>query len=384
MLGDLFSEPRLAAIVPTMALVVLINGIGAQLQVALAREMRFWAIVVSDIMAQVAALSAAVLVAHSGAGYWALVAQSVVSGVVMLGLRWALTRWRPMRPRRGHGSARLFRSGAEYGLAHLLTFAQNNVDTLIIGPSLGAGALGFYNRGYQLLTAPAGRLLDPLTQVVVPTLNRIRALGGAVEPLLLRIQFLLGCGMVWLYTMAAGTAACLVPLALGPGWEKTISVFRVLAIGGCASFFSTVSYWVFILNRQSRQLLLYNLVSKPISVSCIVVGSLFGIQGVAWGYAAGMAISWPLNLVWLARTTNLSSWAFARNGIKIMFAGTVGGSTAWMLANESARFGAVAGVIIGVLSGTAAMLAVLMLSPDARSHLVASVDLVRLVLKREG
>lgn len=380
----LYSEPRLAAVVPAMASVILITGVGAQIQIDLARQLKFRALVLSDISGQVLGLATAIVMALIGLGYWALVAQALVTALVTLAMRVATDRWVPARFRRGHDSRKLFQAGAEYGVAYLLTFAQQNADTLIVGATLGATPLGYYNRGYQLLTTPVGRLLDPLSQVVVPTLNRVRAEGGDLNAMLLKVQFAVGCVIVWIFAMAGATAHWLVPLLLGPGWAPTIRVFQILAIGGSIWVFSVVSSWVFILYEQSRQLLRYNLISKPLAVACLAIGAFFGIDGVAWGYVAAMALSWPLNLIWLARTAGLPAPAFARNGATIIATGAIASAAAMTACSVLPTMSAVPTIGVGMLIGTGTMLGLLIVVPATRRHLIASLRLVRGILTRKA
>lgn len=383
LVAAVFDEPRLVAIIPAMAMVIVVSGAGAQIQVDLARRMRYPAIVGSDIIGQLSGLALAIALAIAGSGYWALVAQAAAAATITLAIRWCVSGWRPARFRRGHGSTRLFRTGSEYGFAQILTFTQNNVDTLLIGATLGATPLGYYNRGYQLLTAPAGKFLDPLTQVVVPTLNAARTEGRDFQPLLLRIQFAVGTVMGWIFATAAGTAALLIPLVLGPGWEPTIPVFQTLAIGGCFMALSTVSYWAFVHNEQSRELLRYNLVSKPLAVLCILVGSGHGLVGVAAGYAVAMALSWPLNLWWLSRSAGLRATTFAANGLIVTGCAFLGATAALASATGlGATVGSVAALIASVVAGSVTMLLALVTLPSTRAQLIDSFRLVRLLARR--
>lgn len=381
LLVALYSESRLNALVPAMASVILVTGVGAQIQIDLARRMKFRALVISDLLAQVLALATATGLALYGAGYWALVAQAVVTAIATLVFRLAAGRWVPTRFRRGHDSQSLFRAGAEYGAAYLLTFLQTNADTLIVGSALGANALGYYNRGYQLLLAPVGRVLDPLTQVVVPTLNKARAEGRDTGALLLRVQFAVGCAVVWAFTISATTADRLVPLLLGPGWESTVRIFQILAIGGCIWVFSYISYWVFIVAEQSQQLLRYNLISKPLAVVCIALGAMFGIEGVAWGYVIAMALSWPLNLIWLAHTASLRSSEFAKNGLMILLAAAVAGTVTVAISGTIATSAPIISLLSSATIGTTVMLGLLLIFPSSRYHLVSSLQLAKLVLQ---
>src|SRR5690606_17952517 len=112
-------------------------GLQAQIQVQFARAQRFSALAITDVVSQVAGLIIAVAVALVGGGYWAIVFQPIVAAVVLLGVRSAIASWKPKRPRRGHGSGALFRTGWDIGVAQFLGFAANNVDTLVIGMQWG-------------------------------------------------------------------------------------------------------------------------------------------------------------------------------------------------------------------------------------------------------
>ncbi|MFT4010239.1 MAG: oligosaccharide flippase family protein, partial [Nocardioidaceae bacterium] len=74
-----YGEPRLAPIVLSLAWVFTISGFTTQFRAGLARDLRFRAIGTSDLGSQLIATIVAIVLAASGAGLWALVAQQVVS-----------------------------------------------------------------------------------------------------------------------------------------------------------------------------------------------------------------------------------------------------------------------------------------------------------------
>lgn len=383
-LVTLFHEPRLTLIVPSLAIAVFLGGLSSQLQVHLARRMQFGALVASDVIAQLVALAVAIAFAVAGTGYWALVAQSLTAALLTLLYRWIASRWMPVAPRRGHDSLRLFRTGATYGITQTLTFAQANIGTLLIGAQLGATQLGYYNRAYQLLTAPAGRFLDPLTQVVVTTLNRAKSTQRDPYTLLYKIQFGVGTLIVWMFAVTAGTAPALIPLILGNQWLPAVPIFQVLAVGGAVMVFNHVSYWAFIVKEKPFALLSYTFVSKPLAITSIYVGSHFGLIGVAWGYTAAMAFSWPLNLFWLARTADLPARRFLANGCRVLLGGAFGGAASAITYTLLAPVPPLVGVASGVLAGTAAMTAVLVALPGSRTLLVGWIRLARSSLLLRG
>lgn len=72
----LYDEPRLGRVVPALALTTLISGVQAQIQVQLARGLRFTILAVSSVLAPTVGLVVAIISALNGLGYWALVLQN--------------------------------------------------------------------------------------------------------------------------------------------------------------------------------------------------------------------------------------------------------------------------------------------------------------------
>lgn len=342
----LYSEPRLVEIVPALAGAVVINGAQAQIQVQLARALRFATLAINATAATVIGLLCAIGGALAGLGHWALVIQPLATALSLLVLQSLSARWKPARPRRHHGSRALFTSGAQLGLAYTLTWAASNVDTLATGARWGTAAVGFYNRGFQVTVQPVTSLLSPLTQVAIPSISNAVQKGIRSVDVLLKLQFLVAGPVAAAMVAIAATAPSLVPLLLGPEWTPAVPVVQFLALGECVHALSFVSYWGFLAEKRSKDLLLYNLVSKPIAIGLVLLGSTYGVAGVAAGYAAGLLVSWPINLAWLARVAAFPAGRFFARGIRVL--ASVGAAFAIVQLTLGAAISAVSwGAVLG-------------------------------------
>jgi len=378
----LYNEDRLAAVMPTLAASVMLNAASAQLQVQLARAMRMTRLVTADLSAQLCGLGLAIFGALMGWDYWALIAQVLAVALVGLALRWIASGWLPSRPRRDSGNHAMIGDSFAFGIAQFLTYVSQNIDTVTIGARWDAASLGGYTRAFQLLTSPLNSIIGPLTQVVIPTVNHARAEGRSVDSVLIRLQFTLGLPVIWLYAMTAAVANWFIPFALGPDWGSSIPIFQILAVGGAAWTFSRVSYWGFIVANQGRQLFYYNLVTKTLSCLLILGASFISIEAIAWSVSIGLIVSWPINLVWLAKTTGQDSWRYWWNGILLIIAATLGALIAWVLATSLTVLPAMLASIIGVTAGTVTYLAVIAVTRSGRVGLRGVLRTVVRVLKR--
>lgn len=385
---ELYDEPRLASIIPVMAATLVISGLQAQYQVHLARAMRFTALAATAVVARFAGFIAGLTGAFLGWEYWALVAQLVVTAAATLLGNAIQARWLPSRPRRGHGSLDLFRSGGHFGAAQVLSFGADNVDTLVIGSMWGAGPLGIYNRSFQLFMAPISAVLSPLTRVVVPTINRASEHAAEIgyahssAAVLLRLQTAVSGLTIWILLVTAATADWLVPLLLGDQWLSTVPIIQILALGGAIRALSQVNYWSYIVNQQSKQLFYSNLVTKPFQILLIIGGVFFGIEGVAWAFVVGRAVTWPINLVWLYRTAGQPWGVFLWNGLRLLSAGGL----AFLFVNWTMHLidltSPLATIILGTVFATSSYVAAIAATPGGLKEIRGAASIARAVARR--
>jgi len=380
---ELYDQPRLGSIAPAMAGVLIINGLQAQYRVRLARQMQFTAVTVITVAARLAGLGTGVAGAILGAGYWALVIQAATVAAVSLVSSVIVARWLPQRPSRGSGSMSLLRTGMANGAANLLGYVADNTDNLMLGAVWGAGPLGQYNRAFQLFMSSVMSFFNPLTQVVVPTVNRAITEGRRGDEILARMQTALCGGAIWLLLVTSATAQYLVPTLLGEQWNQTIVLLQILAIGGAFKALSQTNYWAYLIEQQSKQLLISNLVTKPLQIVLVVVAAFHSVEAVAWAFSLGRAITWPINVIWLWKTAGQDPVRFGANGMRLVtaaLAGFVATVGLYHVAGFSSPWLAIG---TGAALSSLVFLVVAVLLPGGRREAMDAVTLIRMILRRK-
>lgn len=362
----MYSEPVLRQIAPYVALAFTINALQAQFQVRLARDLRFVALTATDTASQALGLAAGIVAAVFGAGYWSLVVQMLGAYGSLLILRVLVARWRPGLPRREAGMKALYLFGAHSGASQLINYIASNTDSYLIGIRWGAGPLGLYNRAFQIFSVPANQLLAPLTNVALPLLSRKHHDGGDFYPLLWKAQVVLSAALIYVFTLTAALAEPLVHVVLGPKWVESAPLLAILSIGGAAQVLSYIAYWGFLASGNARQLFYFSLVTKPMLVVCILAGSVGGLQGVAWGFASGLVMSWLISLWWLKRCAGMPAWTFLRTGLHVLLCGFVAGVTARTAATHAELGSAVLTLVLGCALATLLYVPLLVVSAPIR------------------
>ena len=364
-----FGEPELVPVIRTLAATFLLNGVVAQYRAGLARELRFGALAATDLLAQVAALSAAVTAAVLGAGYWALVVQQLTQGVVVLVGAVTAAHWLPGRPRRGAGLRPFLRFGSGVTGTQLVYYLGNNFDNIALGLWAGPAALGVYNRGYQLLMNPLNQVRAPASTVAIPVLARLQDDLERSGEYLRRAQLALGYTLVAAMALGAGAAVPVVDLLLGDRWHQVGPVLALLAVAGCAQTLAYVGSWVYLSRGLSAALLRYTLVTLALSAACIGLGSQWGVVGVAAGYAAAALLEWPLSLWWLSRVTALPVRALLLGALRVTACATAAGSLCFLATLLTAAWPSPVRIAAGVTAGLAVYAAAALL-PPIRADLV--------------
>jgi O-antigen/teichoic acid export membrane protein len=371
-----FHQDALTPITRALSFTFLLNGMAAQHEADLNRNLRFAALVTVNIGSQAFGTVIAVALAAAGAGYWALVAQQIAAGILTLVWFVALTRWIPRPPKRGVDVRTFVKFGFGLVGSQMIGYLNNNVDTVTIGIRFNTTQLGYYNRGFQLLMRPLGQLRTPTTSVALPVLARVRDDDARTDAFLVQGQLALGYSLVASVAIAAGAARPVVHVFLGDKWSSVAPVFGLLALAGVFQTISYVGNWVYLSRALTGSLVWYSMVSLAIKIICVLVGSTWGIVGVAAGFAIAPALSWPISIWWLSRLTRLPTRALYGGAGRILLCSGVSAAVTFAVV-EALRSSP---DIVQLVCGTAAGVLVygpLALVPRIRQDLLEVLSVTR-------
>ena len=318
LLATFYGRPELAPIARALSLTFILSGLATQFRVDLNRRLQFRKLVFADVASPALGIAAAIVAALHGWEYWALVAQQLVQAFSLLITLMIGARWLPGLPRRRADMGKLLKFGGNLVATQLIGYVSNNVDSLIIGIRFGATPLGIYNRSFSLLMTPLTQLRAPTTTVAIPVLSKLQDNPQRFGQFVIRGQLALGYSLVAGLGLVVGAAEPLTAFLLGDRWSAVAPILRLLAIAGIFQTLSYVGYWVYLSRGLTGALFRYTLLSSAIKVSCIALGSLGGVVGVAAGFAIAPAIDWPLSLWWLSRRTDIPVRTLVTGALRIM------------------------------------------------------------------
>jgi polysaccharide transporter, PST family len=380
LLARIYDDDAVAPVAQVLSITFVLNGLAAQHRASLVRDLRFGVTSGLDLAGTVVGFVLAVALAVAGAGYWALVGQELARCAVTGGGAVLAAHWWPGRPRRGAQMGTLIRFGTHLLGSQLLSYASRNIDTAIVGARFGTHQAGVYARAFQLASLPSTQISAPATRVAVAVLSRLADRLSDFRRFLLVGQTVLLHLVVPLYAATIAMAVPLIDVTLGEAWGEASSLFQVLAIGNVFGVTSFAANWLFQSMGATRSQFRYALVTRPVLILAIVVGSAWGVYGVATGYTVGVLVVWPVTLWWAGRATGVPWLPLFANGIRAVAVYVPIGACVWLLVGRL-QLGNVAMLFVGVAAFVALCAVVACCLPSYRRDLSLVATTVRLAVR---
>ncbi|MGH3991907.1 MAG: oligosaccharide flippase family protein, partial [Pseudonocardiaceae bacterium] len=235
-----------------LLLAVPLNALWAPAQARIERAFRFREMAVLELGGDVVLYVASVGLVLAGAGLWGPVAGYVTWQLFLLVASYRYARLVPHLHVSGERLRELLRFGFSYSAADWLQRGKEVVNPLVVGPLLGAAAVGH--------VALALRLAETLSFVTRATWRISVAALGQIQSDADRLRRALEEGMT-LQLLASGTVFAVfalvahwaVPVVFGQEWSAALDVFPFLAAAYVlTAAFSLHTSLLYVLRRNER------------------------------------------------------------------------------------------------------------------------------------
>jgi len=290
-----FALPILAALMLAAAAQVVLTGAGAVHAALLARELKFAAIAKAGIPAAGLSGAVGVTLAYCGGGVWALAGQLVSAAALNSVGLWLVSGWRPKLVLRSEGLPDALHFARWISLSAGLEVLYTQGAALMLGKLYGSRDLGLYTRAYATQQVPAGAINGIIGRVVLPLMTRRQRDLEAMRRGLLtanRIAMLLTLpALVGL----ALTSDLAIRVLYGEQWLRASPVLAILALAGAFYPLHANNLQLLLAGGRSRTFFAVETAKKVVGLLSVVIGSWFGIIGLAWSSLSFSVIALLIN-----------------------------------------------------------------------------------------
>lgn len=356
LVADFFAEPRVTPLLRALGWVFVLNSLGTVHSLRLLKELEFKKKLLPDLAQSVVKGVTSVGLALGGAGVWALVGGQLVGVVAFVGTAWIVRPWLPRLTLAPGLARKLLRFGIAVLGIDALTVVNDSLDYVIVGRMIGSVELGIYTLAYRIPEMLVMSLLWVVATVAFPTFSALQT-----DPASVRRAFLGTTRYVSLIVapMSIGlalTADPLVRVVWGEQWIDAIPVLRLLAV---YVLIRSIGYHVGGIYKamgKPRVLVGLGLLSLVVLLPSLLIGSLFGLVGVAIGHVVAAFIRTLIRLVAAQRLLRLRWSSILRETIPALAASAVLVAVAGPILVATQGLSSVSRLLIVIPSGVVAYL----------------------------
>jgi PST family polysaccharide transporter/lipopolysaccharide exporter len=163
------------------------------------------------------------------------------------------------------------------------------------GIMFGAASLGIYQMASRFALLPTSQIGELSFNAIFPAYSLIQ---NDTEKLKLTFVKVLQVSSVVLFPLTAVmivAVAPIVPFVLGAKWTEVVNLMPGIAVGGMIQAVLRTGAPLFMAKGRPKLLFAIDLISALGVLICIFpFSNYFGLVGLSWAYAAGLALAIPL------------------------------------------------------------------------------------------
>lgn len=280
-----------------IAVTVVLQAVFLIPRAAQQQNHQFGVIAATEIIAIALGMIAAVAIAVSGGGAWALVGQQVV----FFGVRVVLTVWlspfRPLMRMKGHLLKGHVAFSRDVLANKVLVFFTQSIDNLVIGKVLGSAAVGIYTMAFQFARLPMMVITGPLQYVLYAQLARIKDDQAAIS----RAFFTVTRGLAIVVFPAVGMVAvahqAVFDLLLSAKWAPAGDLFMVVAPACALQAVTAIGGTVRMVLGRTDIMLKTTVEFGVLWVIALLLSVWFGLEWTAMSYNLAVLLYTPRSLM---------------------------------------------------------------------------------------
>jgi O-antigen/teichoic acid export membrane protein len=294
-LASFYGYPVLRPLTWAAAAQIMASALSAIQTALLSRRLQFRQLTKAGALSSLLGGAVGIATALLGAGVWALAWQMTTLAVANTIILWLVCDWRPQLHARLATIRHLIGFGGWISLGSILEVLYTQGFSLVVGKLYGAPQLGLYNRALGTQLLPSTVLSSIIGRIALP-LFASRA--SEVEALRRGLRLAIGVAMLLNLPIMAGLAILapdVIVVLFGGKWLPAAPILTILALAGILYPVHAINLQMMLARGQPRTFVRNEIAKKVIGVICVVIGSLFGILGLAWSQVVYHVLAFVVN-----------------------------------------------------------------------------------------
>lgn len=292
-----YNIPILCSVLRVQGLVLFIYAFNIVQRNQLKKKLNFKILSIVTITTSIIALIVTVIMAYSGCGVWALVAQNLIVAAIPALVFWFFVKWRPALTFSWTSFKELFGFGFYMFLTHLVNRFGQQIQGLLIGKVYTPSTMGYYSKAHGLEKLASNSISQVMTQVTYPLYAEVQDQKNRMISMIKRLTMTLSYLTFPLMFLLILTAKPVFVLLYSERWLNSVPYFQVLCLAGLPNCLQAVNLQTISAIGRSKTMFLWTLLKRGLGIAAIVGGLVsFGMKGLLAGVTFNSWFAYLVNI----------------------------------------------------------------------------------------
>lgn len=256
------------------------------------KRKKFKLVGIINILTTLVSGSIAIYLAYKGFSYYSIVYRAIFNSFFIFLFNLIYSKIKIFFSFDFSSVKKIFNFSSFQFLFNFVNYFSRNMDNILIGKFMGDASLGLYDRAYKLMLYPVQNLTHVITPVLHPILSEYQDDKDVIYNSYKKVVKILGLIGIPISIFSFFSAAEIINVLYGAGWEKSIPVFKILACTIFIQMMLSSTGSIFQASGKTNKLFL----SGTLSAILMVSGILFGVYiGKIEYVGIGILVAFYLN-----------------------------------------------------------------------------------------
>lgn len=305
LLADFYNQPALLNITRVSSLLMFLGSTGSVHWSLYSARRDFKTPAIVGMVNTLIAMPFTIWAAFAGWGYWALMLQGIISGLLGLIIVWVISPWRPRLLWSNQSFKEFFLFGYKMVLRGFSFTIFNNIRTLTIGKFYQPSALGEFERANHIAYLPntwINGLLGSVTYPILASIQHDRSRLNLVYRKYIRIT----CMCIFMgSTLLIALCEPIISLLYGPQWKNCVPYIQILTWAVMTYHIVELNNNLLLVNGRSDVPLKVDLCKQFIHLTFMIPALFISVKAVCYVALITAPINLCLTLYCSSRVTGL-------------------------------------------------------------------------------
>jgi O-antigen/teichoic acid export membrane protein len=278
-----YDEPQLVLFIRVSAILIIFNSFQIVQSALLSKNMQFKVLLKANVPAAFLSGGCAVLLAYFQYGVWALIAQMIISSLLVGLFLWVQNSWRPSCVFSLNSLKEMYSYGYKLFLSNLLNILYKNLFVIIIAKTFSVILAGFYFFADRIKELLIGQLIASIQIVTFPALSAIQddsvRLKAAYMDIMQLMTFLVFPVLLVFVSMSELIFEIILPVK----WLPVVPYLQIMCITSLVIPIVSVNLNIIKIKGRSDWYLILEFIKKTTGLFVLIITMKHGVIAILFG-----------------------------------------------------------------------------------------------------